>query len=199
VPHDPFVNGPPRVMNDQKYVNSADVNVAHRRPDPPRARPAAEGYDQASVALIELLFFAYRDFVSAPDAILAKENFGRAHHRVLHFVTRHPGLSVAELLVILKITKQSLARVLRELIEKRYIEQRETARDRRKRLLFATTTGRTLALELANLQSQRINSALKDMPPEAGLAARQFLFSMIDHADRPAVERLIGDPMVTGQ
>ena len=74
--------------------------------------------------LIELLFFAYRDFISDPDAILAKSNFGRAHHRVLHFVDRNPGLTVADLLDILKITKQSLARVLKELVDSGFIEQR---------------------------------------------------------------------------
>ncbi len=76
------------------------------------------------VELIELLFFAYRDFVSDPDAILAGSNFGRAHHRVLHFVDRNPGLTVADLLDILKITKQSLARVQKELVDSGYVEQR---------------------------------------------------------------------------
>ena len=67
--------------------------------------------------VIELLFFAYRDFVSDPDDVLAKFGFGRAHHRVLHFVNRHPGMKVADLLDVLKITKQSLGRVLKQLVD----------------------------------------------------------------------------------
>src|SRR3712207_238624 len=74
--------------------------------------------------LIELFFFAYRDFVSDPDRILDEYGFGRAHHRVLHFVDRNPGLTIAELLDILRITKQSLNRVLKELLEKDFIESR---------------------------------------------------------------------------
>ena len=73
--------------------------------------------------IIELLFFAYRDFVSDPDDVLAKFNFGRAHHRVLHFVNRHPGMKVADLLDVLKITKQSLGRVLKQLVDQGYIVQ----------------------------------------------------------------------------
>src|SRR6266446_8160438 len=97
--------------------------------------------DTASFDLIELLFFAYRDFVGDADEILAKFGFGRAHHRVLHFVNRNPGMKVAELLDILKITKQSLARVLRQLIQEGYILQREGANDRRQRLLYVTPKG----------------------------------------------------------
>ncbi|MBA3518100.1 MAG: MarR family transcriptional regulator, partial [Rhizobiales bacterium] len=94
--------------------------------------------DGTVVELIELLFFAYRDFISDPDAILARSGFGRAHHRVLHFVDRNPGLTVADLLDILKITKQSLARVLKELVDSGFVEQRTGREDRRQRLLFAT-------------------------------------------------------------
>ena len=98
----------------------------------PSERPA---YD-----IIELFFFAYRDFVSDPDRILAEYEFGRAHHRVLHFVDRQQGLTIAELLDILRITKQSLNRVLKELIEKDFIESRTGTADRRQRLLFATSS-----------------------------------------------------------
>src|SRR6202044_3238897 len=90
--------------------------------------------------LIELLFFAYRDFVGDADEVLAKLGFGRAHHRVLHFVNRNPGMKVAELLGILKITKQSLGRVLKQLIDEGYVEQR-TGADRRQRLLFVSAKG----------------------------------------------------------
>ena len=101
-------------------------------------RSAAEPYFD----LIELLFFAYRDFVGDPDEVLEKLGFGRAHHRVLHFVNRNPGMKVAELLDVLKITKQSLGRVLKQLIDEGYVVQKAGANDRRQRLLYATRRGR---------------------------------------------------------
>src|SRR5262249_42324317 len=110
--------------------------------------------------LIELLFFAYRDFVSDPDEVLARFGFGRAHHRVLHLVNRHPGMKVADLLDILKITKQSLARVLKQLMDEGYVVQREGESDRRQRLLYATAKGEALAMRLAGLQTTRIARAL---------------------------------------
>src|SRR2546429_2939921 len=103
--------------------------------------------------LIELLFFAYRDFVGDADYLLATLGFGRAHHRVLHFVSRRPGLTIAELLDILRITKQSLNRVLKELIGRAYVEARPGTKDRRQRQLFPTARGQALALEAAILQS----------------------------------------------
>src|SRR4051794_21578948 len=106
-------------------------------------------HDQPHYELIELLFFAYRDFVGDPDRILERYGFGRAHHRVLHFVNRNPGLTIAALLEILKITKQSLNRVLKELLDQGYVEQRAGQTDRRQRLLFPTARGRELALEMA--------------------------------------------------
>ena len=109
----------------------------------------------------ELLFFAYRDFTRDPDAILKDFGFGRAHHRVLHFVNRHSGLSVADLLDVLTITKQSLSRVLKQLIDKGYIVQRAGRSDRRQRLLFPTEKGRVLAERLAAPQSVRLAEALK--------------------------------------
>src|SRR5215203_6593019 len=106
--------------------------------------------------IIELLFFAYRDFVDEPDDVLAKLGFGRAHHRVLHFVNRNPGMKVAELLDILKITKQSLGRVLKQLVDQGYVLQKEGESDRRQRLLYATPKGEALAMKLAGLQTERI-------------------------------------------
>src|SRR6201982_2358934 len=84
---------------------------------------------------IELLFFAYRDFTAEPDAILTRYGFGRAHHRVIHFVGRHPQMTVSELLGILRITKQSLSRVLGQLVRQEFVLQRPGSRDRRQRLL----------------------------------------------------------------
>jgi DNA-binding MarR family transcriptional regulator len=152
-----------------------------------RAGPAAEPIWD----IIELLFFAYRDFVSDPDDVLRNFGFGRAHHRVLHFVNRHPGMKVADLLDVLKITKQSLGRVLKQLVDQGYVVQKEGAQDRRQRLLFVTAKGETLALKLAGLQTQRINRAFAELGPGAHEAARRFLTAMIDADNREGVLRLI--------
>ena len=141
--------------------------------------------------IIELLFFAYRDFVADPDDALAKFGFGRAHHRVLHFVNRNPGMKVAELLDILKITKQSLGRVLKQLIDQGYVLQKEGANDRRQRLLYVTPKGEALALKLAGLQSARITRALAELGPNAHDAACRFLVAMIDVDNREGVLRFI--------
>src|SRR4029450_13388815 len=117
--------------------------------------------------IIELLFFAYRDFVSDPDEVLARFGFGRAHHRVLHFVNRHPGMKVADLLDVLKITKQSLGRVLKRLVDQGYVVQKEGENDRRQRLLYVTPKGEQLAMKLAGLQTKRIARALADLGPGA--------------------------------
>lgn len=143
------------------------------------------------VELIELLFFAYRDFVSDPDDVLATFGFGRAHHRVLHFVGRNPGIRVADLLDILRITKQSLGRVLKQLVEANFIEQRPGPRDHRQRLLFTTATGQELAERLSEMQSRRIRAALLAVPPAQRAGAREFLRSMIDTGERAKVARLI--------
>jgi len=140
--------------------------------------------------LIELLFFAYRDFVGDPDQVLEKLHFGRAHHRVLHFVNRNPGMKVAELLDVLKITKQSLGRVLKQLIDEGYIVQRAGA-DRRQRLLFASAAGEALAMKLAGLQTARIGRVLDQLGPGAREHARRFLAGMIDAEDRDRVLHLI--------
>src|SRR5215468_10404816 len=136
--------------------------------------------DAAAFDLIELLFFAYRDFVGDADEILAKFGFGRAHHRVLHFVNRNPGMKVADLLDILKITKQSLGRVLKQLVDQGYVVQKEGENDRRQRLLYVTPKGEQLAMKLAGLQTKRIARALADLGPGAHDAARRFLISIID-------------------
>jgi DNA-binding MarR family transcriptional regulator len=141
--------------------------------------------------IIELLFFAYRDFVGDPDEVLAQFAFGRAHHRVLHFVNRNPGMKVADLLDILNITKQSLGRVLKQLVDQGYVVQKEGAQDRRQRLLYVTAKGEALALKLAGLQTERINRAFGELGPNAHEAARRFLTAMIDLDNREGVLRLI--------
>jgi DNA-binding MarR family transcriptional regulator len=154
------------------------------------AEPSAES-GEPYFDLIELLFFAYRDFVGDPDEVLAKLRFGRAHHRVLHFVNRNPGMKVADLLDVLKITKQSLGRVLKQLIDDGYVLQKEGANDRRQRLLYVSPAGEALAMKLAGLQTARIAGVLAELGPGAREAARSFLAGMIDAGDRDRVLRLI--------
>jgi DNA-binding MarR family transcriptional regulator len=168
-------------------VAAAGASVADRGPAGPLPAASAEPVWD----IIELLFFAYRDFVGDPDEVLLKLGFGRAHHRVLHFVNRNPGMKVADLLEILNITKQSLGRVLKQLVDEGYILQKEGAQDRRQRLLSVTSKGETLALKLASLQTQRINRAFGELGPNAHEAARRFLTSMIDTDNRDDVLRLI--------
>src|SRR5262245_31650338 len=156
-----------------------------------RSRPTDARQGEPAYELIELLFFAYRDFVQEADAVLERYGFGRAHHRVLHFVSRNPGLKVAELLTILKITKQSLGRVLRDLVEQGFVEAAEGEFDRRQRLLRVTARGEKLALELATLQTRRIETALAAAGPGAHEAAVKFLTAMINGEERDAVARLV--------
>jgi DNA-binding MarR family transcriptional regulator len=160
----------------------------------PRTATSAEAVPSGAEPyfdLIELLFFAYRDFVGDPDEVLAKLGFGRAHHRVLHFVNRNPGMKVADLLDVLKITKQSLGRVLKQLIDEGYVVQKAGANDRRQRLLYVSPAGEALALKLAGLQTARIARVLAELGPNAREAARRFLAGMIDAKDRDHVLRLI--------
>jgi DNA-binding MarR family transcriptional regulator len=140
--------------------------------------------------IIELLFFAYRDFTSDPDKILSEYGFGRAHHRVLHFVNRMPGLTVAELLDVLKITKQSLARVLKQLIDTGHIVQVQGLRDRRQRELYPTEKGRSLALALAAPQSRRIREALAEGAPEERAVVERFLKAMVNPELRAQIDKL---------
>ena len=152
-------------------------------------KPAPEA-GQPCWDLIELFFFAYRDFVGDPDEVLERLSFGRAHHRVLHFVNRNPGMKVAELLDVLKITKQSLGRVLKQLIDEGYVIQKEGA-DRRQRLLYVSPAGEALALKLAGLQALRIGRVLDEIGPGGRETARRFLAGMIGDEDRERVLRMI--------
>jgi DNA-binding MarR family transcriptional regulator len=156
--------------------------------DPSWGDPDADG---AVVELIELLFFAYRDFVSEPDKILTDYGFGRAHHRVVHFVGRHPGICVAELLDILRITKQSLGRVLRQLIDTGHVLQASGQTDRRQRLLFLTPRGEELHGRLMAPQAARVRAAIAAAGPGGGAASRDVLFRLVDAADRSHVLALL--------
>lgn len=137
-----------------------------------------------------LFFFAYRDFVGDADTLLELQGFGRAHHRVLYFVNLRPGMPVADLLDILKITKQSLARVLRQLIDNGYIEQKPGETDRRQRLLYATETGRSFFQTLSETQASRINAAIANLPSGARDTIRKFFVEMVEPSDRAMLDKL---------
>lgn len=149
--------------------------------------PAAPSYD-----MIELMFFAYRDFVADADRILARDGFGRAHHRVLYFATRRPGLTIAELLDILRITKQSLNRVLKALLDRGFVNMRLGETDRRQRLLYATGRGAALIERIAAVQSARFARAFAQLGPEAADQAAAFLAAMTG----PVAEADAGDGLL---
>jgi DNA-binding MarR family transcriptional regulator len=140
---------------------------------------------------MELLFFGYRDFTADADRILADYGFGRAHHRVIYFVGANEGITVGQLLDILGITKQSLSRVLGQLIEEGYVRQAEDAEDRRRRRLSLTDKGRDLEGRLTAVQSRRIARAYREAGAEAVAGFRTVMRGLIDEADR---ERIPRDP-----
>lgn len=160
-------------------VNKADINSGGNAPA-----------GDLPLDVMGLFFFAYRDFVGDADALLERQGFGRAHHRVLYFVNLKPGMPVADLLHILKITKQSLARVLRQLIDSGYIEQRTGAADRRQRLLYATDKGRKLFDVLSATQTSRIDDAFARLPAEARRHVLGFFVAMVEEEDRDLLDRL---------
>ncbi|MDB5566625.1 MAG: transcriptional regulator, MarR family [Tardiphaga sp.] len=171
-----------------------DINFKKNLAAPVARGDAASGAERAVPPrwdIIELLFFAYRDFVGDPDDVLDQFGFGRAHHRVVHFVHRYPGLKVADLLDVLRITKQSLGRVLKQLLDEGYIVQKSGAADRRQRLLFATAKGEALVAQLAGLQTDRISRALRDFKPDEVDAVGRFLSGMIDRDDPDKVLQAI--------
>ena len=167
-----------------------DINlkghVPQRSGEPSTGRSGEPIWD-----IIELLFYAYRDFVGDADEVLREFGFGRAHHRVIHFVHRYPGLKVADLLDVLRITKQSLGRVLKQLIDEDYIVQKAGESDKRQRLLFATPKGEALVAKLAGLQTDRITAALKGLDANGPDTVRRFLRAMIDHDDPDKVLQIV--------
>ena len=143
---------------------------------------------------MELLFFAYRDFTRVPDQILAKHGFGRAHHRVIYFVGREPGITVSELLRLLQITKQSLSRVLSQLVREGFIEQSPGTKDRRQRRLDLTEKGRELERELSENQRRLIAAAYREAGAEAVEGFRRVMLGMIEEGDRRRFDRREGQP-----
>ena len=138
---------------------------------------------------IEMLFFAYRDFIAEPDAMLVRHGLGRAHHRAIYFIGRYPGITMKELLGILKITKQSLNRVLAELFKDGYADQTTSAQDRRRRLIRLTEKGRELERQLTENQRIRIARAYHDAGPDAVAGFRNIMLGiMSDDEDRRRFE-----------
>jgi DNA-binding MarR family transcriptional regulator len=136
---------------------------------------------------IELMFFAYRGFTADPDRILAERQYGRAHHRAIHFINRRPGLTVNELLDFLGVTKQSLNRVLRQLVDDGLVESRVGVEDRRHRNLHLTAAGRQLEQELSAAQRRRMRAAFSTAGPDAVHGFRKVLEQMIDPEFRDRV------------
>jgi DNA-binding MarR family transcriptional regulator len=139
---------------------------------------------------IEAMFFAYRGFTADPDRILADMAYGRAHHRAIHFINRAPGTTVNNLLSILGVTKQSLNRVLRTLIEDGLVESRVGKADKRERHLFLTEDGQTLEQKLSDAQRERIRMAFREAGPEAVSGFRKVLEAMMDREMHYAYNRL---------
>ena len=139
---------------------------------------------------IELLYYAYRDFTAEPDAMLGRYGFGRAHHRVIYFVGRHPQMSVSDLLGILRITKQSLSRVLGQLVRQGFIQQQPGSRDRRQRLLTLTEKGVELERQLSENQRQRVAKAYREAGAQAVDGFRKVMLGIISsEPDRRRFER----------
>ena len=159
-------------------------------PSDPQETDATYLRDEELRQGIEMLFYAYRDFTAEPDAILADYGFGRAHHRVIYFVGRYPGMSVSDLLGILQITKQSLSRVLGQLVREEFIVQTQGTQDRRQRLLELTEKGRRLERELTENQRARFARAYRDAGAEAVEGFRKVMLGiMTSDEDRARFER----------
>lgn len=191
--------GLPELSMGSKYVNMTDVTDPARQERTNSSSGPSEAISdfgetdeqrERLIACVELLFFAYRDFTADPDVVLDRYGFGRAHHRILHFVYRNPGLRVADLLDILKITKQSLGRVLKHLVDEEYIVQKAGKVDRRERLLYTTPKGAKLTERLTELQVARVRAALQTAGPGGDETIRRFLFAMIGDEDQTRVEAL---------
>ncbi|MEM9045119.1 MAG: MarR family transcriptional regulator [Pseudomonadota bacterium] len=165
-------------------------------------RPKVGGFNRSDQLLyltdeqlrqgIELMFFAYRDFTSDPDQVLAERGYGRAHHRAIHFIKRRPGISIAGLLDILQVTKQSLNRVLRQLVDDGLVISSMGEQDRRQRLLHLSDVGEELERTLSEPQRARIRRAYAEVGPEAVAGFRRVLEQMINEDQRDEVLSLVG-------
>ena len=168
---------------------AALTRVRHSEAENPFKCSGESVTDEAALRqAMELLFFAYRDFTAEADTILARYGFGRAHHRVIYFVGRHPGASVSELLRILKITKQSLGRVLGQLMREGFIVQRADDDDRRRRRLFLTPEAEALERQLCERQMVLLRAVFGEVGSSAATGFRIVLYSIINRNDRERFE-----------
>lgn len=168
----------------ENNVNIADINSA------------IYDFPEMPIDVMGLFFFAYRDFVRDADALLDMQGFGRAHHRVIYFVNLRPGMTVADLLDILRITKQSLARVLRQLIDSGYVAQKHGETDRRQRLLYPTEKGRDFFEVLSATQTRRIEAAFAALPENSREIVKGFFIGMTETGDRHLLKALrLDDPL----
>ncbi len=160
------------------------------RPAAPQAGSALLFLREEQIRLAQdLLFFAYRDFTGAADVLLAELDLGRAHHRALHYIGRNPGMTVGDLLAILRITKQSLARVLTELVEKGYVAQSPGRQDRRQRLLTLTQDGQALERRVFERQRERLAAAYRDAGGPAVEGFGRVMRAIMDPEARDYLDR----------
>jgi DNA-binding MarR family transcriptional regulator len=163
-----------------------DHSVQERKDAPGVEEPAVAAGSLAGMRrAIEALYFAYRDFTRDADEELAHYGFGRAHHRVIYFVGRHPGMTVSDLLALLRITKQSLAPVLAQLVEDGFVVQRADDGDRRRRRLYLSAEAQALERLLTEKQARRLRAAFAAAGEGAAEGFVRVLQAMIDREDRP--------------
>lgn len=168
-------------MSDLKAPGTAGANLLFLREEEIRAAQ-------------DLLYFAYRDFTNVADRVLDELGLGRAHHRALHFIGRNSGIPVTDLLAILRITKQSLARVLGALVEQGYVAQSQGRADRRQRLLSLTPAGQALERRLFERQRERLVAAYRDAGPQAVEGYRRVMRGIMDETTRNAMDRQARTP-----
>ncbi len=171
----------------------ARARIAPRRTVPSRGDQLLFLTDAQLRQGVELMFFAYRDMVADADRVLEDRGYGRAHHRCLHFVWRRPGMSVTELLETLRVTKQSLNRVLRQLVEDGLVRSEIGPADRRQRLLALTPEGETLVRSLSDAQNARMRRVFMEAGADAVQGFKAVLAGMIDEGSRDAVMALVND------
>jgi DNA-binding MarR family transcriptional regulator len=186
------------MLDPKGGLKAADPRGADSRPHDPRSGDGKASAQAGSNLLFlreeeiraaqDLLFFAYRDFTNAADVILEELGLGRAHHRALHFIGRNPGLPVSDLLGILRITKQSLARVLSELVDRGYVAQNQGRADRRQRLLTLTPAGQALERRLFERQRERLVAAYRDAGAGSVEGFRRVMRGIMDEDARSYVD-----------
>jgi DNA-binding MarR family transcriptional regulator len=157
-------------------------------PKLPPPTPVVDVSDAEMRLAQDLLFFAYRDFTNVADNVLDELGLGRAHHRALHFIGRNPGITVSGLLAILRITKQSLARVLNALVDEGFVSQAPGFEDRRLRLLTLTDKGQALEKRLFDQQREQISRAYREAGPEAVSGFRTVMRAMMDKGARAYID-----------